>query len=313
MDLIKLAIHVLSALPFLATAALAQKTEISLATATPGGGFPLFGDTAAAVINETDPTLNVVTRNTKGSEENIVLLETGKFDIGLVAGVPAYEAFAGIGRARTNLKIIAAIYSSPGMFVVRSDSPVRSVRDLVGKPVAWGVPSSGLTLMGRYIMDGLGLDRDKDFAARFLDNAGDGAGMVLNGEVAALWGAGLGWPNFTKVMKAGGRFIGFTAEEVAKVGAKHAFLKPMTLAAGSYEGQTEPVGTLGVWSYILSRPDLPDGTAYRLAKALQNGHAALAGRLPQAQETIAENTKAAAPDPALIHPGVQKFLRELGL
>jgi TRAP transporter TAXI family solute receptor len=313
MDFFKLAFNVLGALPFLATAAFAQKTEISMATATPGGGFPLFGDAAAAVINATDPTLAVTTHNTKGSEENIGLLETGKFDIGLVAGVPAYEAFAGIGRARTNIKIIAAIYSSPGMFVVRGDSPARTVRDLVGKPVAWGVPSSGLTLQGQYIMDGLGLDRDKDFTARFLDKAGDGAGLVLGGDVAALWGAGLGWPNFTKVMQAGGRFIGFTAEEVAKVGAKHPFLKPMTLPAGAYEGQAEPITTLGVWSYILSRPDLPDDIAYRLAKALQDGHAVLAARLPQAQETTAENTKAAAPDAALIHPGVQKYLRETGL
>jgi len=38
------------------------------------------------------------------------------------------------------------------------------------------------------------------------------------------------------VMKAGGRFIGFTPEEVAKVGAKHAFLKPMTVQRLTREG-----------------------------------------------------------------------------
>jgi hypothetical protein len=59
----------------------AQATQVSLATATPGGGFPLFGDNAAAVINETDLTLNVVTQNTAGSAENIRLLEQGKVDL----------------------------------------------------------------------------------------------------------------------------------------------------------------------------------------------------------------------------------------
>src|SRR5947209_16402361 len=94
--------------------ATAQKTAVIMGTATPGGGFPLFGGAAADTINETEPTLAVDPRNTKGSAENIPLLEQGKLDIALVAGEPAYEAFAGIGRQPTNLKIVSAIYSNPG-------------------------------------------------------------------------------------------------------------------------------------------------------------------------------------------------------
>src|SRR5260221_7448389 len=103
-------------------------TKVILGTATPGGGFPLYGDAAAAAINETDVTLRVETRNTAGSAENIKLLEADRLDLALVAGEPAYEAFAGIGRPKSNLKIVAASYSSPGMFAVRADSPARSVR-----------------------------------------------------------------------------------------------------------------------------------------------------------------------------------------
>src|SRR6185312_3025248 len=106
------------------TEAIRRKTEVILGTATPGGGFPLFGGAAADAINETDPSLSIVPRNTKGSAENIGLLEDGKLDIALVAGEPAYEAFAGIGRPKTTITIISAIYSSPGMIAVRGDSPV---------------------------------------------------------------------------------------------------------------------------------------------------------------------------------------------
>ncbi len=294
-------------------AANAQKTNVSLATATPGGGFPLFGDNAAAVINETDASLNVQTQNTKGSAENIGLLETGKVDIALVAGEPAYEAFAGIARTPTNLKIITAIYSNPGMFVVRGDSPARQLRDLVGKPIAWGTQASGLTLLGRYVTDGLGLDREKDFQAHYLDKAGDGPLMVADGRVAALWGGGIGWPGFTTVMKAGGRFVGLNPDEVSRISAKHNFLKPITVPAGAYEGQREPVNSVGSWSFILARTDLPDDVAYRLAKALHQGHAALVKRLDQGRETTPQNTRMAAPRPDQIHPGVQKYLKELGL
>jgi len=48
---------------------------VSLGTATPGGGFPVYGEAVATVINETDPSLDVRPRNTKGSTENVPLLE----------------------------------------------------------------------------------------------------------------------------------------------------------------------------------------------------------------------------------------------
>jgi TRAP transporter TAXI family solute receptor len=288
-------------------------TKVTLATATPGGGFPFFGDNAAAVINETDPSLHVETKNTKGSAENIGLLAAGTVDIALVAGEPAYEAFQGIGQPKTTALVIQAIYSNPGMFAVRGDNPARSLRDLVGKPVAWGTRASGLTLLGRYVTDGLGLDRDKDFQPHYLDQAGDGPTMVADGRVAALWGGGIGWPGFTAVMKADGRFIGLNADEVARVTAKHNFLKPITVPAGAYEGQKQPVHSVGSWSYILARPTLDDDVAYRLAQALHRGHAALIERLDQARETTPQSTLAAAPSPAQIHPGVQRYLRKIGV
>lgn len=292
--------------------ATAEPTALTLATATKGGGFEVFGNAAAAIINETDPTLKVEAKNTKGSTENIELLAKGEYDLGLVQGVAAFEAFEGIGQQPKDLKIIAAIYSSPGMFVVKAGHPAKSVADLTGKPIAWGTPTSGLTLMARYIMDGLGLDRDADFTPRFLDKASDGPPLVASGEVDAFWGAGIGWPGFTRVMEKGGRFIGFTDEEVAKVTAKHGFLKPMTVAAGSYQGQSEPVQAIGVWSFILARADLPDDAAFRVAKALHEGQPKLAEKLPQASETLPANTLAGA-DENRIHPGALKYLRELGL
>jgi TRAP-type uncharacterized transport system substrate-binding protein len=83
--------------------------------------------------------------------------------------------------------------------------------------------------------------------------------------------------------------------------------------AGSYEGQTAPVNSVGSWSYILARTDLPDDVAYRLAKALHQGNAALVKRLAQGRETTPANTRMAAPKPSDIHPGVRKYLSEIGL
>jgi uncharacterized protein len=292
-----------------------QKTTISLGTATPGGGFPLYGDAFAEVINGADPSLSIVPRNTKGSNENIPLLEEGSLDIALIAGEPAYEAFAGIRQTRTHLKILTAMYSSPGMFVVRADSPYKSIRDLVGQRVAFGAKGSGLPILSRYVLDGLGLKQDDDFQSIYLDRAGDGPAMVEDGRAAALWGAGIGWPGFAAVASSasGARFIAPSREEIARIRTKHSFLKPLTVPAGSYPKQTDPIASLGSWSFVLTREDLPDDVAYRLAKTLHGAEVTFCKKLAQACETTAANTVAAAPRPELIHPGVMKYFREIGV
>jgi len=288
---------------------------VILGTATPGGGFPVYGAAVAETINEIDPSLAVQPRNTKGSTENVPLLEAGQLDIALVQGEVVHEALTGVGRPPADLKILFAMYSTPGMFVVRADSPYRATADLRGKPVAFGARGSGLVILARYVLDGLGLDQERDFQAVYLDRAGDGPAMVLDGRVAALWGGGLGWPGFTAVAKgpAGARFIAPDTDERARILAKHPFLKSMTVPAGSYPGQDAPVASVGSWSFILARPTLAEDVAYRLARALHRGEAALARRLPQAGETTAANTVAAAPRPELIHPGVLRYLREIGV
>ena len=63
---------------------------------------------------------------------------------------------------------------------------------------------------------------------------------------------------------------------------------------------------------MIARTTLADETAYRLARALHKGEAAIARRLPQAKETTAANTVSAAPRTDLIHPGAQRYLREAG-
>jgi uncharacterized protein len=293
----------------------AGRTTVTLGTATPGGGFPVYGQAVADTINEVEPTLEVRPRNTKGSTENVPMLEAGTLDLGLVQGEVVHEALNGIGRPPANLRILAAMYATPGMFVVRADSPYRSIGDLKGRPVAFGARGSGLIILARYVLDGLGLDRDRDFQAVFLDAAGDGPTMVMDGRVAALWGGGIGWPGFTAVARgpAGGRFLVPDLDGIHRIVSKHPFLQLMPVPANSFPGQTADLVSVGSWSFIMARPALSDDVAYRLARALHRGEAALGARLAQARETTAANTVAAVARPELLHPGVRRYLTDSGL
>ena len=161
----------------------------------------------------------------------------------------------------------------------------------------------------------LDLDLRRDFDAVLLEHAADGPPKILSGEAAALWGAGIGWPGFVAVARGpqGARFIGPDVHDIARIQAKYPFLKEMTVPAQSYPGQDRAIATVGTWSVILARPGLSDETVYRFARALHLAQPALGQRLAQAQATTPENTLAAASRPGLLHPGVARYLREIGL
>jgi len=277
-----------------------------LGTATPGGGFPLYGEAFAEMVNAQEPLLRVEPRNTKGSTENVPLLEAGQLDIALVAGEIATAALA---RPGTPLRIVAAMYSSPGLFIVRGDSPYRGIADLKGQPVVLGTQASGITALGKTVLESLEIK----VQPIYLEKAADGPAMLIDGRAAALWGAGVGWPAFTALAKSGGRFIAPSAGEVERILARQPALQAVTLPARSYPGQDAALHSVGSWSYVLARPGLPETTAHLLARAIHRAEAPLAARLPQASETTMANTFKAAPRPELIHPGVLKYLREAGI
>jgi TRAP transporter TAXI family solute receptor len=277
-----------------------------LGTATPGGGFPLYGAAFAEMVNAQEPRIRVEPRNTKGSNENVPLLEAGKLDLALVAGEIASEALA---RPGSPLRVVAAMYSSPGMFIVRGDSPHRSIADLRGKPVVLGTSASGVTALGRTVLRSLEIE----VKPILLEKAADGPPMLLDGRAEALWGAGVGWPAFTALAKAGGRFIGPSDAEIQRILSRELALQAVTLPAKSYPGQDAPLRSVGSWSYVLSSDKLPDETAYLLARAVHRAEAPFAARLEQARETTMANVIAAAPRPDLIHPGVRQYLQEARL
>lgn len=302
---------VLAAPMFAAFPARAQTVKVRLGTATPGGGFPVYGAAFVEAVHRVDPTIEIEAVNTKGSTENVPRLEAGALDIALVQGEVVHESLQGIGRPPADLKVLTAMYPTAGMFVVRADSPYRTIADLKGKPIAWGAQGSGLVILGRYVMDGLGLDAAKDFQPIYLERAGDGPAMVLDGRVAALWGGGAGWPGFMTMAnsKDGARFVAPDAAEIQRILGKHPFLKPVTQPAGAFPGQTTAIPSVGSWSFMLARPGLDETIVYRLAKAL---HTAEARPSRQLADTTAKNTLAATPSGRL-HPGVARYFKEAGL
>ncbi len=285
-----------------------------MGTATPGGGFPLYGDAVARAVNETEPLLRVLTQNTKGSTENVPLLLGGTLDLALVQGEVAMEYFKQANDPTQKLSVIAATYSTAGMFAIPAGSPYRTIQDLKGKPVVFGAKGSGLVALARKMLKPLELDPDRDFKAIYLDHAAEGSKMVIEGSAAALFGGGVGWPGFVTLAdsKRGARFIVPDDQEILRI-VESSHLARLTVPAGSYKGQDRALVSVGSWSYILARPGLSEEKVYLFARALYRAVPALARLLAQAGETTPDNTLATSPSLQHIHPGVLRYYREIGL
>ncbi|GJD66938.1 hypothetical protein MPEAHAMD_7137 [Methylobacterium frigidaeris] len=289
--------------------------KLLLGTSPPGGGFTPFGDAFAPTINERQHEVVVEPVFTKGSLENIPMLEEGRLGLGLAGGEATFEALTGSTRSPAALSIIAPMYSSAGMFAVPGLSAVTLIIDLKGKPVVFGAPGSSLVVQARYILKGIGLDLEHDFQAILLPRDDEALAMLADGRAAALWGGGIGWPAFEDLARSGtgARFVAPNEAESAAIVGKVPFLKRLTVPAGTYNGQNEPIHSVGSWSVVLGRSDMPERVAYALARALHEGEADMARRVRSGRETTAANTWVAAPRAEFIHPGVRRYLAEAAI
>ena len=309
-----MALAALAGLAARPTDAVAGGAKLRVGTGAEGAAFLLYGTALVDGLKSTGFGLDIVAKTTRGTLENVPLLEKGEIDIGFVLGEVTHELLAGVGRPRTAMKVISVMYPTAGMFAVRADSRYRSIDDLRSRPVVWNSRGSGLAVQGRYVMDGLGLDVESDFEPIYTERLSEGPRLVLDGHASALWGGGLRWPGFVTIAGSarGARFVVPDAEERARVIAKHAFLRSFTVPAGTYPGQYDPIESVGSWSFILARADLDEAVGHRLAASLHRiERAGISPR--QLGASTVKNTLAAVPDPGAIQPGVLRYWREQGL
>jgi TRAP transporter TAXI family solute receptor len=291
----------------------AQASGVKFSTGGEGGGFVVYASAFVDAVKWANPKIGVKPLPTRGSVDNVPLLEAGTVDIGLVFGEMAQELFNPKSGTPTQLKVITAAYSSAGMFVVRADSRYRTIKDLIGRPVVWNGRGSGLALQGRYVMEGLGLDPEKDFEAIYTEQLVDGPAMILEGRASALWGAGNRWPGFVKIASdaRGARFITPSDEQVTRIVDKYPFMRRISIPAARYPGQSDALLTVGSWSYVLARPNLDEALGYDLGAALHK--AERIGTMFGVAESTAQNTLKALPRQDALHPGVERYFREAGL
>src|SRR5262245_42007452 len=127
------------------------------------GGYFAAARAICEVINRVDgKRLRCSPESTPGSLYNLVALDKGQIDLAIVQSDWQKHAFKGtsVFASRvpmTRLRSVMSLYPEPFNLVARKKSGIRSFRDLVGKRVDIGQPSSGRQATMRAVMEGFGI------------------------------------------------------------------------------------------------------------------------------------------------------------
>lgn len=279
-----------------------------------GGTYYPLGEGIASILNRHSPGARASSSPTGGSTENARLISLGEADFGWAAADVVYYAFNG-GREfdapLVNLRTVSAGHSSAGHFVVRADSPIQSVADLRGRSIGVGAAGSSNAQAAIEWLTTYGID-ESDVSLQYIstsatvdalrDNTID-AGFQLSGVPSS------GWQALASDHPI--RFLSISDEMMAALNERLPFYAAEIIPAGTYEGQTEDVQTIGVKVILITRDDVPAIQAYEMARALTEYNDELTAAHPNGAAW--DGTFAADAGFVPFHPGATAYFEKAGI
>ena len=258
--------------------------------------------------------INISYRTTQGPNQNIILVQRGEAELGMVTLGIALQAWEGRGEwtQGTRFRDIRALfpmYDTPFHGVALKRSGIERMVQVAGRAIGVG-PRGGTP--GTYyplILNALGY---RPAAIRY-GSGSDMTGQLQDGLIHAfLFAAGVPIPSFTEIeSQAEVNWLDFTEEEVRRIVAAMPELSPSTIAGGTYRRQQQqPLRVVGVYNFAIGHRSLPEDLVYAMVKAVLSQNERMVQAHAAAKETLAENAGKNTFLPH--HPGAARYLREVG-
>jgi len=239
-----------------------------------GGGIGSTTNLAVSAVaniaqNYCDLFPTVISNPTSAQQD---VLERREANIATVTGYLSYDAYYGVGEyeGKAPFKELRSLLDRPNaqlQVVVFADSPIREIKDLIGKRFIFGKRGSASDVYGEAIFKALGMF--DDFEQKIYLGWGDIQSKMLIKQADAVLVAGT-YPHsalteLALAHKAGIRYVPFSEEEVATVIEEVPYLQPVMMPP-VYEGMEEDALTLEYLN-IVSCVDLSEEEAYCITKS----------------------------------------------
>ncbi len=298
-----------------ATGAAAQQQFINILTGGQAGVYYPLGVALSQIYGKALPDSKATVQATKASVENLNLLQQGRGEIALTLGDSLSDAWKGVEDAGFKTKLdrlrtVAGVYSNYIQIVASADSGIRTLADLKGKRISVGAPRSGTELNARAILRAAGLTY-ADFAKVEYLSFAESVELMKNRQLdVTLQSAGLGVASIRDLATAIKIVVvPIPAEVVAKVG--DAAYTAGTIPANTYTGQTEAVPTATIKNFLVTHAGVPDNVVYAMTKSMFDNLDTLVAAHSAAKGIVRDEAIKSLPVP--LHPGAERYYREVGL
>lgn len=250
---------------------------VRLGTGGSDGTYFPIGSLIAAEINrrqlklDGDVPLIVVPQRSNGSVANINDLSLKLLEIGLAqADVINLEYYSGDCAATCRKDSIAAIgtlYQESLHIVVRADSDINSITDLIGKRVSVDELGSGTHFNAEVILAASGLSLDQIKSIYLKPN--DSIERMRRGLLDAIFVvAGYPVAGVRQLVDDNvGRIVALSDELVDQLTEEHLYFSAHSIPANIYSNE-KPIDTLSVSAQMIARSDLDEEIVYEITSSL---------------------------------------------
>jgi TRAP transporter TAXI family solute receptor len=251
-----------------------------------GGYFAATGAICDIVNAKNTDVLRCSPESTPGSLYNIKALRNGDVDFALAQSDwqrRAYEGtdvFAADGPLES-LRGVMGLYPEAITILASRDSGIRSLRDLRGKTIDIGVPSSGRRGTARYLLLALGLE-EQFFADVLGLPSGTAIQEICSGQIDATILV-TGHPNASvnlALSECGARLVPAQGPAIDSLLADGRDYEAMPIRASDYPTLDADVPTFGVYATLLTLANSDDLLVETLVRQTLASQPLLAVRAP---------------------------------
>ena len=287
--------------------------RLRLASGAPSTEYNALGRGLIEVVAEAGGELHL--RESTGSVANVGLLRDGLVDVALVQNDIAHLAHQGRGLFQgrlpmTELRALCSLFPEVVHVVTLADSGIETVADLRGQAVDVGPDESGSRVNAAQVLGlyGVGLT---DLGRVQGKPPGDALDDLLAGRIKAAIMTGVyPYPEIARRARVAPlRLVPLTQADVDAAAETAPFVGAMTIPAGSYAGQEDPVLTLGVAALVVAREELGAGQVDAILDAFMGGGETLARHSLQAYFISPASAERGLSIP--LHPAAWRKLEQL--
>jgi len=263
----------------------------------------------------------IAVQSSGGGVENINLMRSGKYDLGITEANVMVYGYEGIkyfdGKPYRRMRFVTNLYPVVFQMVVQKNSGINSVYDMKGKtfsPVKIDNANIGEESAWKEIFEAAFNVGEKEIIWHSLSD--EERRMAFKALIVDAVGFETSCPSGSvletsarmpvKILPVGGM-------ERKNLINKYDWYKPWTIPAGTYAGQKTDVETVAVDGVIIADERVSERVVYDLISTLYGEGLDLIRSVHEMSSYINLDNALSGKGPVPLHPGAEKFFREKGL